>query len=339
MISIIVPVYNVEKYLIQCINSIINQTYKNIEIILVDDKSTDSSGKICDEFLKKDKRIKVIHKSKNEGLGYARNTALDIIKGDYVTFVDSDDYLDEDAIEIMYNAIQKKQVDACIGGFKRVNDDEIITKKVIYKEEEFRGSKEVNNLLFRLIGSAPDKKDAIKMSVWNCMYNTRIIKDYNVKFESEREYLSEDIFFDIKYYNKANSVAILNNACYNYRYNEKSLTKKYRQNRFELSKKMYEKEKEELKKISLYDEAKYRLSRQFFIYTLACIRQENIKISNKTLKEALKSIKKICNDNLLRKIIEEYPIGQLGKKQKVFLKLIQHKKAFVLYIASKKRRG
>ena len=339
MISVIVPVYNVEKYLRKCIESIINQTYKELEIILVDDKSTDTSGDICDDLAKEDIRIKVIHKNKNEGLGYARNTALDIVKGEYVTFVDSDDYLDEDAIEVMHNAIQEKQVDACIGGFKRVSDDEIITKKVTYREEEFRGREEVDNLLFRLIGSAPDKKDAIKMSVWNCMYNMRIIKDYNVKFESEREYLSEDIFFDIKYYHQANSVTILSNSCYNYRHNEKSLTKKYRKNRFELSKKMYEKEKEELEKINLYEEAKYRLSRQFFIYTLACIKQENTKISNKALKEALKSIKEICNDKLLRKVIDEYPIEQLERKQKIFLRLIQHKKTLLLYIASKKRRG
>ena len=81
MISVIVPVYNVDKYLRQCVESIINQTYKDLEIILVDDKSTDESGKICDELAKEDNRIKVIHKLKNEGLGYARNTALEIVNG------------------------------------------------------------------------------------------------------------------------------------------------------------------------------------------------------------------------------------------------------------------
>lgn len=339
MISVIVPVYNVEKYLKKCVESIITQTYKDLEIIIVDDKSTDKSGILCDEMEKIDDRIKVIHKIKNEGLGYARNTALDIAKGEYVTFVDSDDYLDENAIEVMYNAIKEKQVDACICGFKRVSNDEKVLKVVRYEEEEFKGRKEVDNLLVRLIGSAPNKKDAIRMSVWNCMYDMQIIKEHNIRFQTEKKFLSEDIFFDIEYYSYSTGVTILNSISYNYRFNIQSLTKTYKDNRFELSKKMYEKEKEVLTSKNLYENAKNRLSRQFFVYTRMCIRQENTKISNKTLKEALKSIKEICNDRLLRKIIEEYPIGQLGKKQKIFLKLIQHKKAFILYIASKKRRG
>ncbi len=89
-ISIIVPVYNVEKYLKECIESILSQTYKNIEIILIDDGSTDNSGKICDEYLKKDSRVKVIHKE-NGGLSDARNTGIEIASGKYIGFVDSDD--------------------------------------------------------------------------------------------------------------------------------------------------------------------------------------------------------------------------------------------------------
>ena len=107
MISVIVPIYNVEKYLIKCIESIINQTYKDLEIILVDDGSTDSSGKICDEFATKDNRIKVIHK-KNGGLSSARNIGLDICKGNYISFIDSDDYIELDMYEKMIKIIVKK---------------------------------------------------------------------------------------------------------------------------------------------------------------------------------------------------------------------------------------
>lgn len=94
LISIIVPVYNVEQYLSRCVDSLVNQTYHNIEIILVDDGSPDRSGEICDEYAKKDKRVKVIHQS-NGGLSDARNTALDIAKGDYLMFVDSDDWIEK----------------------------------------------------------------------------------------------------------------------------------------------------------------------------------------------------------------------------------------------------
>ena len=92
-ISVIIPVYNVEKYLKRCLDSVINQTYKNLEIILVDDGSTDNSGKICDEYAKNDKRIIVIHKE-NGGVSVARNIGLDICTGDYVNFIDSDDWID-----------------------------------------------------------------------------------------------------------------------------------------------------------------------------------------------------------------------------------------------------
>ena len=102
LVSIIVPIYNVEKYIKECIDSIINQTYKNLEIILVDDGSPDCCPKICDEYSKKDKRIKVIHKE-NGGLSSARNAGLDVAKGEYVSFIDSDDVVDEKFIETLYN--------------------------------------------------------------------------------------------------------------------------------------------------------------------------------------------------------------------------------------------
>lgn len=112
LVTIIVPVYNVEKYLKKCVDSILNQTYKNIEVILIDDGSSasDKSPIICDEYAKKDKRIKVIHKI-NGGLSSARNAGLDIAKGDYIYFVDSDDWIDKDTIKDNIKIlVEKKQI-------------------------------------------------------------------------------------------------------------------------------------------------------------------------------------------------------------------------------------
>ena len=109
LISVIVPCYNVEEYLPQCVESIQNQTYRNLEILLVDDGSPDRSGEICDEYAAKDKRIKVIHKE-NGGLSDARNAALDVMTGEYVTFVDSDDYVAEDYVEYLYKLIEENGV-------------------------------------------------------------------------------------------------------------------------------------------------------------------------------------------------------------------------------------
>src|SRR5699024_6485655 len=106
LISVIVPCYNVEEYLPKCVESILNQTYRNLEIFLVNDGSLDRSGEICDEYVVKDTRIKVIHKE-NGGLSDARNVALDIMTGEYVTFVDSDDYVAEDYVEYLYKLIEE----------------------------------------------------------------------------------------------------------------------------------------------------------------------------------------------------------------------------------------
>lgn len=113
-ISVIVPIYNVGQYLDECINSIVNQTYKNIELILVDDGSTDCSGTICDEWSKKDSRIVVIHKE-NGGVGSARNAGLKASTGEYIDFVDGDDFLPEDALEVMYSSLTQSGADMFIG--------------------------------------------------------------------------------------------------------------------------------------------------------------------------------------------------------------------------------
>lgn len=109
-ISIIVPIYNVEKYLPQCLDSIINQTYKNLEIILIDDGSTDNSGKICDKYKLLDNRIIVIHKS-NGGLSDARNTGINIATGDYISFVDADDFIDKNMYTILFQKINTTNAD------------------------------------------------------------------------------------------------------------------------------------------------------------------------------------------------------------------------------------
>ena len=113
LITVIVPVYNVEKYLTRCVDSIINQTYKNLEIILVDDGSTDSSPAICDNYAKKDSRINVIHKQ-NNGASSARNAALDIASGDYIGFVDSDDYINRDMYASLFDSIVDSGSDMAI---------------------------------------------------------------------------------------------------------------------------------------------------------------------------------------------------------------------------------
>lgn len=123
-ISIIVPVYKVEAYLPKCIESIIHQTYRDLEIILVDDGSPDKCGEICDQYAAGDTRISVIHKEKNDGLAGARNTGMELATGEYIFFVDSDDWLAEDALEKLYDGLEKYQADCSVGVCVTILEDE-----------------------------------------------------------------------------------------------------------------------------------------------------------------------------------------------------------------------
>lgn len=149
LVSVIIPVYNVEKYLRKCLDSVINQTYKELEIILVDDGSTDSSGKICDEYAQKDNRIKVIHKS-NGGLSDARNVGIEKSNGEYICFIDSDDYIELDMFENLYKACIEKNVKiaSCDKIRELENGKKIIEKR--YEESRIITKKEAysNILLF-----------------------------------------------------------------------------------------------------------------------------------------------------------------------------------------------
>lgn len=117
LISVIIPIYNVEKYVKRCLDSVLNQTYCHLEVILVDDGSTDSSGKICDEYKKMDTRIRVIHKS-NEGVSSARNLGIEVANGEYIAFIDSDDAMEKDCIEYLYRLIQENHCSLSICSYR-----------------------------------------------------------------------------------------------------------------------------------------------------------------------------------------------------------------------------
>lgn len=197
LVSIIVPVYNVEKYLKQCIDSIINQTYINTEIILIDDGSTDNSGKICDDYAKKDNRIKVIHK-KNEGISATRNRGIDEAYGEYISFVDSDDYIDKDMISILCEDIENNNADIAVCDYYVQEDTKQIKK--IKKDD-------IHNVKTLLPSEALKKcfQKEFEFYLWNKMFKKTLfngIKFPNGKNSEERYTLpklidnSKKIIFD-----------------------------------------------------------------------------------------------------------------------------------------------
>lgn len=298
LVSVIVPVYNVEKYIYRCITSIINQSYSELEIILVDDGSSDSSGLICDEYALKDKRIKVIHK-KNGGLGYARNSGLDCATGKYVTFIDSDDYVEQDMIEKLYKDLIGVEADTCIGGFQRVYHNGTFVYENPLSGRVFEKEEILIKVLSKMFGQLVNSS-SLEMSVWKVLFSNELIQKYNIRFPSEREFISEDIIFDTEYYAKANRVVMSSDVGYYYCDNEDSLTTKYNPNRFDLQVKLYLELIERVKRLKIYEVSIDRLNA-----TLIAVARYSIKLEQKFsfrngLIQSKRNIKEICQNSVLK---------------------------------------
>ena len=329
LVSIIIPVYNVEKFLVNCVSELCEQTYKNIEIILVDDGSTDKSGLIADELAQKDKRIKVFHKP-NSGAGYARNTGLEVANGKYVTFVDSDDLVENNLIELLMDGIAKGS-DACVGGFKRVDEKGHVISIEEYKSQMFIGEEVYNVLFSRMLGSSPHVHDAIKMAVWNAIYSMDIIRQYNLRFPSQEEYFSEDLYFNYEYFKHSKRASLISSTAYGYRITPGSLTQKYKRNMLESVSDLYVK----MEELLLDNQMITRLQRQFFVNIRVCLKQEHTSISGKTSKEIKKSIKTIVNHPVVSRVAYSYLNCIQQFKQKVFVFLIRNKCVSALYLTIK----
>ena len=211
-ISIIVPIYNGAKYINKCIEMIINQTYKDFELIIVDDGSTDNSLAMCNEYAKKDSRIKLISK-KNGGTWAARNSGIDESIGKYIIFFDCDDWYQDNLLQEMYTDIEINNVDLVISGQTNVIVDKngkTIRKNTVLPNKYFFKSKDEilsNYILLR--------KEEIGDTLWNKIYKSEIIKKYNLKFENYKR--GEDTIFNASYYEHIDKCIVISKAFYSYR--------------------------------------------------------------------------------------------------------------------------
>ena len=222
LISIIVPIYNSEGTLKQCIDSITRQTYENIEIILVDDGSVDNSGSICEKYARNDDRIKVIHKI-NCGVSAARNTGIINAKGDYIQFVDSDDFIDETMCEKLIHRINRDSSDMVVCGYITVNDE-----KKTYTQYK-------DNLYDNLLDLSPNFSDLYLNCFFNSIWDKLYKRNKIIDIFDENLSLGEDLKFNLSYLKECNSISVINECLYNYVVGSSaSLSSKYRENMFEL---------------------------------------------------------------------------------------------------------
>lgn len=299
-VSVIVPIYNVEEYLRRCVDSILNQTYQNMEIILVDDGSTDGSAIICDNYEKKDDRIVVIHK-KNGGLSDARNEGIKKSTGEYIAFVDSDDYINEKYVEMLLNAAIENDAEIAFCGFERVNDVKTIKSTLGIdvvmsgiEIQKFLYSKKINTELFNIS--------------WNKIYKRNLFSE--IWFPYGR--LNEDYATTYRLFYQTNRIVGINSVLYYYYIREGSITNDIKKK----EKSYYDMILTEKERIAFYnerqiDDAYIIAKKRYFYRIMDYISEENFLTYYYDLKNEMMIIFNECISNKKYNLKEK--IGMIYK--------------------------
>lgn len=325
LITIIIPIYNAEKYLRKCLDSIMNQTHKSIEVLLINDGSRDNSGKICDEYEKKDERIKVIHKE-NEGVSVARNIGLKNAKGEYIAFIDADDYVEKEYLEKLLRKLKDHNVECIICGYNRIYGNSI---EKISKDKSYTLSK------IEFLDGILNVQGGIGFT-WGKLWKKQAIK--NIEFKKEVK-IGEDSLFCIEASKNVNNVYILNETLYNYVFNENSAVRKYNENfanycliSMQEAKKVIETEYKENKEII----EKFNNYIAYHILLIAvnyCFNKEN----NLNFIKQIKQMKEIVNIREFKCGVKNSNYEGLTLTRKVTLFTIKYKLYFITMIIARIR--
>ena len=332
-LSIIVPVYNTEKYLNRCMDSILNQTLNDLEIILVDDGSREECARLCDAFGERDPRVKVIHKE-NAGPGLARNTGLEVATGEYIGFVDSDDYIELTMYESLYNAAVTHDADLVVSGVCYVggtmfSQSEGYEKKVFFKQETLFRDEDMKELLLGVVGALPNEPDDSRygVGVWKNIFRASLIRDKKIEFLSERKILSEDTLFILDFIKNAKTAVGVPEAYYCYCRNEDSISKSYNSQHFDKCMIFLDEIENRIKDFVGKEKYKIYLDRLIQGYGRILCSQEIVhardeKIGYFTLR---KRLNEICSAKRIKDVLKSYPWYRLPVKQAAFAFAMKYK--------------
>ena len=338
-VSIIVPVYNVENYIERCLNSLVNQTFKDIEIITINDGSTDKSLELLNKYAKEDIRISVIDLG-DEGVSYCRNLGIEKANGKYIMFVDSDDWIDSSMVEVMYKKAEENKLDlvmcSYIREFKDHSKEKIfnLPQEIIYKEDKVK-----NELLRKLVGpikeelSNPEMLDAL-CTVWGKLYRADILKENKIKFVDLKKIGSaEDTLFNIFTFNYLKKVMFLNKSMYHYwRDNPKSVTSQYNPKLKEQRKVFFKYISDFIKENNFEQVFEEALNNRICTSVLGlglieCSKNNKISRINK-----IKNIKIIINEEYIRNAYKNLELKYFSIHWRIFYFFIKHKMSICSYL-------
>jgi glycosyltransferase involved in cell wall biosynthesis len=319
-ISVVIPVYNVEKYLRRCVESILNQTMQDFEIILINDGSNDSSGKICDDYAQKDKRITVIHK-KNARVSAARNDGIKLAKGKYVNFIDSDDWIEPEMFQEMLNKAEELNLDFIMCDYKKRSDD--------YEEEltqlirgGFYSKEDIKNELFQCLIMFENIEYPPTISNWVCLVKLEFIKINNLYYDEDIHYDEDSIYGSKIMYHATNFYYLKNHHFYNYFFNPHSTTNTYNEKKWNSFLKINERLIEYFGKTIEFDFSRQVKINMLYL-TLSALGQ--IKYSEKDVKERLSMIKEIMYHSKVKEIFQDFKLPNVSLKTTIIILLIKLK--------------
>ena len=310
-ISIIVPIYNVEQYLSKCIDSILAQIFTDFELLLIDDGTPDRSGVICDEYAMKDDRIRVFHKE-NGGVSSARNLGLDEARGEWVAFVDSDDWIEKEMYQSLYNVADSYDVDVVMCGYSVISTNRSVPVPVLSK---FGGLNTIdkNKLIARIVGANVYGESVQMGTVCSVLIKKESIN--GLRFSDLR--YAEDKLFLLELILKVNNVFVLSDCFYNYRVNEHSVTRRFDPTLFNdlvLSIRSLDRLFNQSNNDILFKQERLNNILMFFV-TLLC----NEAKSNQSFETSIESIKCYCRETNMHKLFSIYNVIGLMKKNPIWI--------------------
>lgn len=319
LISVVLPIYNVEKVLRRCVDSVLNQTYRNLEVILVDDGSPDGCPAICDEYALQDPRVKVIHKQ-NAGLGYARNTGIEHATGKYICFFDSDDYIEPTTLEECCALAEKEKADlVCYGNTEETSQGKIMKTRVPTPPKALYCGEEVQRELMPMALAHCAKTGEnwnLLLSAWCELFSLETIQKNQFRFVSEREIISEDFYSVLQYYSYCEKVAFIQKPFYHYIANPASLSKSYRADRYERIKVFLEKMNELSVKMGMKSELQERIKTVFLGITIGALKQ--IVCADLPGKQRRCAFKTVVNDDTMKTVLKDYDASGEGLFKRIF---------------------
>lgn len=338
-ISVVVPVYNVEKYMERCVTSLVTQAYNDCEVILVDDGSTDTSGEICERLAETIPCVSVYHKP-NGGLSSARNYGMERAKGSYVTFVDSDDWVQPDYFAVLDGQLRKNMPDMLKFGYTKVYQG--VQRGITvpcYPEGLYIGAHIHSEILPKMIGPVRlfDYSKVPLMSACSCAYSRDFLTQNQISFSSEREVLNEDYLFNYHAMLCAQCIEVSHKILYLYDYREGSLSKRYVKDMLGRKKKLLAAYKDLLNQYGLYQRYEQAYFGGCVDSYYACVTNECGQWSDS--QTAVSNIMEILNEEGCVSALRNCNHKDLGIKGFAIYYLMRLKMAFPMYVLYRMIKG